>query len=41
VFAPDAGAAGKYTLEASSASVTKTQAIDVSAAVPPIAFTFP
>jgi hypothetical protein len=41
VFAPDAGAAGKYTLEASSASVTKTQAIDVSAAVPPVAFTFP
>lgn len=40
-FAPDAGAAGKYTLEAASAGVVKTQAIDVSAAVPAVAFTFP
>lgn len=41
VFAADAGAAAKYTLEADSAGVTKTQAIDASAAVPPVTFTFP
>lgn len=40
-FVADAGAAAKYTLEAVSAGVTKTQAINVSAAVPPVAFTFP
>jgi hypothetical protein len=40
-FVADAGAAAKYTLEAVSAGVTKTQPIDVSAAVPPVAFTFP
>jgi hypothetical protein len=41
VFAADAGAAAKYTLEANSAGATKTQAIDASAAVPPVTFTFP
>jgi hypothetical protein len=40
-FTTDAAAAGQYTLEAASAGVTKAQAIDVSAAVPPVAFTFP
>jgi hypothetical protein len=41
VFAADAGAAAKYTLSADSAGVTKTQAIDASAPVPPVTFTFP
>jgi hypothetical protein len=40
-FVTDSTAAGKYTLEASSAGATKTQAIDVSAAVPAVTFTFP
>ena len=40
-FTPDAAAAGKYTLEAASAGVVKTQAINASAAVPPVTFTFP
>ena len=40
-FVADAGAAAKYTLEATSAGVTKTQAINVSAAVPAVTFTFP
>ena len=40
-FAADAGAAGKYTLEAASNGATKTQAIDAAAVVPPVAFTFP
>jgi hypothetical protein len=39
-FAADAAAASKFTLEATSAGVMKTQAIDVSAAVPPVSFTF-
>jgi hypothetical protein len=40
-FVADAAAAGKYTLEAVSAGVTKTQAIDANAAVPAVTFTFP
>ena len=40
-FSADTGAAAKYTLEAASAGATKTQAIDASAAVAPVAFTFP
>jgi len=40
-FTADAAAAGKYTIEAASAGVTKTQAIDASAAVPAVNFTFP
>jgi hypothetical protein len=40
-FVTDSTAAGKYTLEASSAGATKTQAIDVSAAVPAVTFSFP
>ena len=40
-FAADATAAGKYTIQASSAGVSKTQAIDVSAAVPALSFSFP
>jgi len=40
-FAADATAAGKYKLEAASAGVFKTQDINVSAAVPPVTFTFP
>ena len=39
-FAADAGAAGKYTLEAASNGATKTQAIDAAATVPPVTFTF-
>jgi hypothetical protein len=41
VFAADAGAAAKYTIEANSAGVLKTQAIDAGAAVPALSFTFP
>jgi len=41
VFTADTSAAGKYTLEATSAGATKTQAIDAAAAVPPVTFTFP
>lgn len=40
-FTADPTAAGKYTVEATSAGVVKTQAIDVNAAVPPLSFTFP
>jgi hypothetical protein len=40
-FAADAAAAGKYTLEATSAGTTKTKAIDVTSAVPAVTFTFP
>ena len=41
VFAADAGAAGKYTIETASAGALKTQPIDVNAAVPPLSFSFP
>lgn len=41
VFTADTGAAGQYTLEAASAGATKTQAIDATAVVPPVTFTFP
>jgi hypothetical protein len=42
IFAPDTAAASKYTIEASSGGVVKPpQAIDVSAVVPPLTFTFP
>ncbi|MEQ1685171.1 MAG: DUF4382 domain-containing protein [Burkholderiaceae bacterium] len=41
VFTADAGAAGKYTVEAASAGATKTLPIDVNAAVPPLSFSFP
>ena len=40
-FAADAAAANKFTLEAVSAGVTKTQAVDVSSTVPSVVFTFP
>ena len=40
-FTPDATAAGKYTLEAASAGVVKTTAINATAVVPPVTFTFP
>lgn len=40
-FLPDATAAGKYTIEATSAGAVKTQAIDVSAPVPDVNFVFP
>ena len=40
-FAADAAAAGQYTLEAVSSGVTKTQAINALAVVPPVVFTFP
>jgi hypothetical protein len=40
-FTADTAAAGKYTLEAVSDGVTKTQAINVGATVPPVVFTFP
>ena len=40
-FVADSSAAGKYTVAASSAGVVKTQTIDVSAAVPPLSFSFP
>lgn len=40
-FAADAGAAARYTVEASSAGALKATPIDVSAAVPPLSFTFP
>lgn len=41
VFAADAGAAGKYTIEAASAGALKTLPIDVNASVPPLSFAFP
>ncbi|MET0210133.1 MAG: DUF4382 domain-containing protein [Burkholderiaceae bacterium] len=40
-FTADAPRAGLYTLEAASAGITKVQAIDAKAAVPPVTFTFP
>jgi hypothetical protein len=40
-FVTDTGAAGHYTLEASSGGVVKTQVIDANATVPTAAFTFP
>jgi hypothetical protein len=40
-FTADTAAAGKYTIEAASAGVAKTQAIDVSSIVAPLTFTFP
>jgi hypothetical protein len=40
-FAADAGAAGKYTLEAASNGATKVLLIDTAAVVPPVTFTFP
>ena len=41
IFGADTGAAAKYTLAATSGTATKTLAINVSAAVPPVIFTFP
>ena len=41
VFAADAGAAGKYTIEAASAGAVKTRPINVDAAVAPLSFSFP
>ena len=41
VFAADAGAAGKYMIEAVSAGAVKTQPINVNAAVAPLSFSFP
>ena len=40
-FVADPTAAAKYTLQASSAGATRQQAIDVTAVVAPIAFSFP
>jgi hypothetical protein len=40
-FTADTAAAGKYTLEAASAGTIKTQAVDTSALVPPVLFSFP
>ena len=40
-FVPDGGAAAHYTIEAASAGAIKTQSVDVTSAVPPLAFTFP
>ncbi|MES2102327.1 MAG: DUF4382 domain-containing protein [Pseudomonadota bacterium] len=40
-FAPDAAVASKYSVEATSNGVAKTQAIDASAVVPPLVFNFP
>jgi hypothetical protein len=39
-FTADAAVAGKYTIEATSAGVIKTQAIDATAAVPALSFSF-
>jgi hypothetical protein len=41
VFTPDASAAAQYTIEANSAGTLKTQALDVSAAVPALTLTIP
>ena len=41
VFAPDTGAAGKYTIEAASAGALKTLPINVTSSVPPLSFSFP
>jgi hypothetical protein len=40
-FSADNAAAGLYTLQAGANGTTKTQAIDVKAAVPPVSFTLP
>jgi len=40
-FVPDTGAAAHYTIEAAAAGAIKTQPVDVTSAVPPLAFTFP
>lgn len=40
-FTSDAAVAGKYTLEAASAGVLQTQAVDVNLPVPPVTFIFP
>lgn len=40
-FVANSAAAGHYTLEASSAGVVKTQAIDATQTVPPVSFSFP
>ncbi len=41
VFSTDAAAAGKYTVEATSAGVVKTAPVNVNASVPPLSFSFP
>ena len=41
VFSTDAAAAGRYSVEAASAGVVKTVPVDVTAAVPPLRFSFP
>lgn len=41
VFAADAGAAGKYTIEAALAGALKTLPIDAAATGPPLSFVFP
>jgi hypothetical protein len=41
LFATDAGAAGKYTIEATSGGAIKTSPVDVTSAVPPLSFSFP
>ena len=41
VFAPDAAVAAKYSIEAASNGILKSQAIDAGAAVPPLVFSFP
>ena len=40
-FAADATAAGQYAVEAASAGVIKSQAVNASAPVPPLVFSFP
>ena len=40
-FAPDTTAAAKYSIEAASGGVLKSQAIDASAVVAPLVFSFP
>ena len=41
VFAPDTGAAGKYTIEAAAAGALKTLPINVTSPVLPLSFSFP
>jgi hypothetical protein len=40
-FSSDTAAAGRYTIEAASASAVRTQAIDVNGAVAPLSFNLP
>lgn len=40
-FASDPAAAGLYTVQATASGATKSQSIDVKAAVPPLVFVFP